>query len=284
MRLIDSHCHIDAPEFDADRDPVLAAARAAGVEDIVVPAYVASRWDALLALAAAHRQPAATRPVLWPALGLHPVHLAAHADTDLDALAQRLTSESGIVAVGEIGLDRFLPELVSSGAWARQLMLFEAQLDLARQHDLPVILHARRCHADIVACLKRVGHRSGGILHAFSGSIEEAQQYRRLGLHLGLGGPLTYPQSARLRAVATALPLDAFVIETDAPDMVPWPQRDRHGDGRPRQPGERVRNSPAYLPAVLDTFADIRCESRAVLAEQFRRNTMSALRLPLSGD
>lgn len=278
--LIDSHCHLDAPEFDADREQVLAQARAAGLTGIVVPAYVAARWDGLLALCRRHATLAPDSPRLWPALGLHPVHLTSHDEAaDLAALAACLNASADVVAVGEIGLDRFLPELASEPAWSRQLALFEAQLDLARQHDLPVILHARRCHEHIRNSLRRVGHRSGGILHAFSGSVEEARQYVAMGLHLGLGGPLTYPQSARLRAVAAALPLDALVIETDAPDLVPFPCRDRHQDGRPRQPGERVRNSPAWLPTVLDSFAELRPESREMLAEAFRRNTLRALRL-----
>lgn len=279
MQLIDSHCHLDAPEFDPDRPAVLAAARAAGVTGIVVPAYVAARWDSLLTLCRSHHHITPEAPRLWPALGLHPVHLAAHADADLTRLESLLAAAPDVVAVGEIGLDRFLPELITPTAWARQVALFEAQLALAREHDLPVILHARRCHADIMASLKRVRHRSGGILHAFSGSVEEARQYRRLGLHLGLGGPLTYPQSARLRAVATALPLDAFVIETDAPDLVPFRYRDVHADGRAREAGERVRNSPAYLPAVLDCFAEVRPEPAEVLAAAFRDNVMMALRL-----
>lgn len=279
MELIDSHCHLDAPEFDHDRPAVLAAARAAGVTGIVVPAYVAARWQHLLTLCRAHPRTTSAAPHLWPALGLHPVHLASHADADLDTLAALLAESPDVVAVGEIGLDRFLPDLVTETAWARQLSLFEAQLDLARQHDLPVILHARRCHADIIASLKRTRHGSGGILHAFSGSVEEARQYRRLGLHLGLGGPLTYPQSARLRAVAMALPLDAFVIETDAPDLVPFRHRDVHADGRAREAGERVRNSPAYLPAVLEVFAEIRPEPVEVQAAAFRDNVMMALRL-----
>lgn len=281
MRLLDSHCHLDAPEFDTDREEVLAAARVAGVEGIVVPAYVAARWDGLLALC---RQPRPQGPRLWPALGLHPVHLAAHGDADLVRLDALLREHADIVAVGEIGLDRFLPALVDDGAWARQLDLFEAQLALARDHDLPVILHARRCHADILASLKRVGHRSGGILHAFSGSVEEARQYVRQGLCLGLGGPLTWPQSARLRAVATAMPLEALVIETDAPDLVPHGHHTHHADGRPRRHGESVRNSPAYLPAVFETFAALRSEPRDVLEAAFRGNAERALRLTLRPD
>lgn len=279
LPLIDSHCHLDAPEFDADREQVMAEAVQAGVVGIVIPAYVASRWSALLDFCAAPRPQG---PVCWPALGLHPVHLSAHQDDDLTLLEDLLRKHPEVVAVGEIGLDRFLPELAEPSAWARQVRLFEAQLMLARERDLPVILHARRCHAQILASLKRVGHRSGGILHAFSGSVEEARQYAAHGLHLGLGGPLTWPQSARLRTVATSLPLSALVIETDAPDLVSYPHSSQHADGRPRQPGERVRNSPAWLPDVLDTFAALRPEPREVLAAAFRENTVRALRLPPS--
>lgn len=280
MVLIDSHCHLDAPEFDADRVTVMAAARAAGVAGIVVPSYVAARWDALMTLCRAHATATDMLPTLWPALGLHPVHLAAHREDDVIALADALARNTAVVAVGEIGLDRFLPELTTPDAWARQIRLFEAQLALAKQHDLPVILHARRCHADIMVSLKRVGHRGGGILHAFSGSVEEARQYCRWGLHLGLGGALTYPQASRLRAVVQALPIDAFVIETDAPDLIPHTHHMHHADGRSRRPGERVRNSPAYLPSVLATFSALRGEAPDKLAAHFWQNTVTALRLP----
>lgn len=278
LPLIDSHCHLDAPEFDGDRDQVLADAAAAGVAGIVIPAYLAARWPALLDFCRAARP---AQPRCFAALGLHPVHLPAHVDADVHQLEILLRAHPEVVAVGEIGLDRFLPELAAPDAWARQLALFEAQLVLAREHGLPVILHARRCHAQILASLKRTGHREGGILHAFSGSVEEARQYVAQGLHLGLGGPLTWPQSARLRAVAMALPLSAFVIETDAPDLVTYPHSGHHADGRPRQPGERVRNSPAWLPDVLDTFAALRPESRAQLAAAFWDNAVRALRLAL---
>lgn len=295
--LIDSHCHLDAPEFDVDREQVVQAASAAGLDGIVVPAYVSARWQSLLSWTRAHNASIGSDTLttdtltLCPALGLHPIYLAAHDDSALNLLADLLSSSPDVVAVGEIGLDRFLPELTTDTAWARQVALFEAQLVLAAQHELPVIIHARRCHAHIVASLKRVKHRTGGIVHAFSGSIEEAQQYLQLGLHLGMGGALTYPHSARLRAVASALPLSAFVLETDAPDMITYAQHPRIVDARTQQPvaqtksrGEspRVRNSPAFLPEVLATFAELRPESPAELAVAFRRNTVAALRLPLS--
>lgn len=277
--LIDSHCHLDAPEFDADRSQVLHDARAAGVVGVVIPGYVASRWSALLALTAAHDRVTPEAPQLWPALGLHPVHLAQHGDDDLQQLDAWLTRCPQVVAVGEIGLDRFLPELTTPAAWARQQSLFEQQLQLATRHGKPVIIHARRCHAEIVRSLKRTGFARGGILHAFSGSIEEAQAYVRLGFRLGFGGPLTYPQSRRLREAVQALPLHSLVLETDAPDLVPAPWRDRHGDGRPRQPGERVRNSPAYLAAVFETLCQLRPEPVPELRQALRDNVCSALGL-----
>ena len=275
--LFDSHCHIDAPEFDGDRSAVLCAARQMGISHIAVPAYLASRWHSLLKLC-----DDSTRqqdwPLLLPALGLHPVYLLQHDDADLSALAAQLKDPS-VIAVGEIGLDKFLPELAEPVHWARQVALFEAQLVIAREHGLPVIIHARRCHADIVRSLQRVGQVAGGIVHAFSGSVEEALQYRRLGLHLGLGGPLTWPQAVRLHRVARELPRDAFVLETDAPDLVPYAYSAHHADGRERLMGERVRNSPAFLPSVLTQFAMLRDEPEAVLADQFFRNTVTALHL-----
>lgn len=275
--LFDSHCHIDAPEFDGDRAAVLRAARQAGVTHIAVPAYLASRWAGLLDLCAASTaQP--DWPLLLPALGLHPVYLAQHQDDDLHRLAEWL-KDPAVVAVGEIGLDRFLPELSEPVHWARQVALFEGQLVLARERCLPVIIHARRCHADIMQALKRVRHVSGGIVHAFSGSVEEARQYRQLGMHLGLGGPLTWPQALRLHRVARELPLDAFVLETDAPDLVPYAQHAHHADGRPRQRGERVRNSPAFLPSVLAQFSQLRAQPESALAVHFFRNTLTALHL-----
>lgn len=275
--LFDSHCHIDAPDFDADRDDVLRSAHAEGVSHIVVPAYVAERWGSLLALC--QRQAShADWPCLLPALGLHPVYVSQHHDDDLQRLSIAL-KQTAIVAVGEIGLDKFMPELCEPVHWAKQVALFEAQLQLASESNLPVIIHARRCHADICRALKRVGHRQGGIVHAFSGSVEEARQYRLLGMHLGLGGPLTWPQARRLHAVATQLPLDSFVLETDAPDLVPYAHSHQHRDGRARKPGERVRNSPAFLPSVLAFFAQLRDLPEEHLAAQFFHNTVTALKL-----
>ena len=276
--LFDSHCHIDAPEFDSDRDEVLCAARVVGVSHIMVPAYVAERWSSLLSLCQASVE-RADWPRLFPALGLHPVYIEQHHDDALQQLSREL-KQSNVVAVGEVGLDKFVPTLCQPVHWARQVALFEAQLAIAHEFHLPVIIHARRCHADIYRALKRVGHRQGGIVHAFSGSVEEAQQYRAFGMHLGLGGPLTWPQARRLHAVATQLSLESFVLETDAPDLVPYAHSQYHANGQLRLPGERVRNSPAFLPSVLRQFSLLRGESETALATQFFNNTVTALQLP----
>ena len=276
--LFDSHCHIDAPEFDSDRDEVLCAARVVGVSHIMVPAYVAERWSSLLSLCQASVE-RADWPRLFPALGLHPVYIEQHHDDALQQLSREL-KQSNVVAVGEVGLDKFVPTLCQPVHWARQVALFEAQLAIAHEFHLPVIIHARRSHADIYRALKRVGHRQGGIVHAFSGSVEEAQQYRAFGMHLGLGGPLTWPQARRLHAVATQLSLESFVLETDAPDLVPYVHSQYHANGQLRLPGERVRNSPAFLPSVLRQFSLLRGESETALATQFFNNTVTALQLP----
>ena len=151
--------------------------------------------------------------------------------------------------------------------WQRQVSLFEAQLALAKQFNLPVILHARRCHSDIVRCIKRVDLTTGGIVHAFSGSLEEANNYIQLGFKLGFGGALTYDSARRIRAVATQLPLPSIVIETDAPDMLP--SQSRH----------MSHNHPANLPLVLDTLATLRQTSAAELAQALWQNTIDALHI-----
>lgn len=266
--LIDSHCHIDAPEFDLDRPAVIASALASGVEQIVVPAYIASKWPSLLTLCHA-----TTALTLWPALGLHPVYLQQHQATDLALLERLLMTYPEVVAIGEIGLDRFVPELMEAEAWQRQVTLFEAQLALAQAQGKPIIIHARRCHAAIVASIRRVGFMHGGIVHAFSGSLDEALLYTRLGFCVGIGGAMTYASARRIRAVAAALPLSAMVLETDAPDMLPSAHQ-------PITRGERARNEPAYLANIFSELCTLRLETPTQLADALRRNTQRVLRLP----
>ena len=259
MELFDTHCHLDVEAFDADRSAILERCRAAGISQIVVPAIHAAGWEKLLDLC--HQEAA-----LYPALGLHPVYIDSHHDADLKALEERLVSEAP-VAVGEIGLDFFLTELDQQ----RQQEIFEAQLQIAREASLPVILHVRKAHDQVLAALRRI-RVPGGIAHAFNGSLQQAQQYLDMGFKLGFGGTLTYERSKKIRQLAHDLPLEAIVLETDAPDMVVSQHR-----------GER--NSPEYLPTILAALSEVRQEDAASLAEQTTHNAREVLGLqnePLS--
>ena len=247
--LIDTHCHLDVADFDLDRDQVLAEARAAGVGRILVPAIQAAGWQGLISLC--QREAG-----LFPALGLHPVFLERHQAGDLIELA-RLIATVRPVAIGEIGLDFFIPDLDR----ARQQALFEEQLTLAVSANLPVVIHARKSHDYVIACLRRIRIR-GGIAHAFSGSIQQAHQYLDLGFKLGFGGMLTFERSSRLRALAKALPLDALVLETDAPDLTVASHQ-----------GER--NSPAYLPDVLSALSQVRGQDPDFIAVHTSHNALT---------
>ena len=251
MKLIDTHCHLDVEDFDADRSAILDRCHAAGINQIVVPAIHAAGWGKLLQLC--HEELG-----LYPALGLHPVFIDSHRDRDLAALEDTLAEEQP-VAVGEIGLDYFLTELDQQ----RQQEIFEAQLQIAREAGLPVILHVRKAHDQVLAALRRI-RVAGGIAHAFNGSLQQAQQYLDLGFKLGFGGTLTYERSNKIRQLARDLPLEAIVLETDAPDMVVSQHR-----------GER--NSPEYLAEILTALVEVRQEAAATLAEQTTLNACEVL-------
>lgn len=254
MELIDTHCHLDVAEFDPDRNAVLERARATGVTSLVIPAIHRRGWPWLLDYCA-------SQPGLYPALGLHPVYLDQHRDHDVEALEAAI-AERVPLAVGEIGLDYFVPDLDR----ARQQVLFEAQLQVARAAHLPVLLHVRRAHEQVLATLRRMRVR-GGIAHAFSGGIEEARRYLDLGFRLGFGGMLTFERSTKLRRLAAALPLEALVLETDAPDLTVAAHR-----------GER--NSPEYLPDVLMALAEVRQADPAELAAATTANAQAVLGIP----
>lgn len=254
MEIIDTHCHIDTEEFAADRDAVLARARAAGVIAQVVPGIRQAGWEFLLRLCEEEAD-------LLPAPGLHPVFLAEHRPEHRDEL-RTLLEQGRAVAVGEIGLDYFVEGLDREA----QQELFEAQLALAGEFSLPVLLHVRKAHDQVLATLRRMKFSQGGIAHAYSGSEQQALQYLDLGFRLGFGGTLTYERSRRIRALAQALPLSAIVLETDAPDIVTAAHR-----------GER--NSPEYLPEVLAALASLRSESISELAAATTANARSVLRL-----
>ena len=254
MHLIDTHCHLDVAEFDADRAAVLARSRAAGVTEQVIPAIHQPGWEALVALC--------RREVgLQPALGMHPIYLEVHRPEHLDELATRVAAERPL-AIGEIGLDYFVDGLDREV----QQALFEAQLRIAAKADLPVLLHVRKAHDQVLATLRRLRFACGGIAHAFSGSAQQAQQYLDLGFKLGFGGTLTYDRALRIRALARELPLTAMVLETDAPDI---PLASHRGE----------RNSPEYLPEVLAALAALRGEPLEQVAAQTTANARAVLRM-----
>lgn len=240
MRYIDTHTHLDFPDFDADRHQVLQRCAQVGVERLIVLGVYRENWDRLWHMVEADRR-------LYAAFGLHPVYLEQHQPAHLDDLAERLedlAAHPQCCALGEIGLDYFLPELDRQ----RQQALFDAQLSLAASANLPVLLHVRRAHADTIATLKRHHLPRAGIVHAFAGSLEEAREYIRLGFKLGLGGAATWPQATKLRRTLAALPIDSLVLETDAPDMAPHFQAYQ-------------RNSPEFLPQICQELAALRSES-----------------------
>lgn len=261
---IDSHCHLDAPEFDADRVEVLAAARAAGVGQLVLPAVAVAHFEPLQRLARAHG--------LAYALGIHPLFVEQAQDGDLECLQQALADAAAdplCVAVGEIGLDRFVPGL----DLPRQQRFLQTQLALANAAGLPVILHTRRALDEVLAALRRQPVR-GGIAHAFNGSTQQASQLLTLGLKLGFGGTLTFERSRRIRELARTLPPQALVLETDAPDIAPqWMQR----SAAERAAGVTSRNTPAELPRIGATLAQLRGWTLEETASITRANTLVAL-------
>lgn len=252
--LIDSHCHLDAAEFDHDREQVIVQA---GVAAMVVPAVERANFSVVRDLA--HRHPS-----LVYALGIHPMYVQRAADEDLDALEQALDDAAGdpqLVAVGEIGLDYFVPEIRSGAARERQWRFYEAQLRLARRHDLPVILHVRRSQDDLLKGLRRLPV-NGGIAHAFNGSEQQAQSFRALGFCLGFGGAMTYPRALQIRRLASACDAEGMVLETDAPDIAPqWlhqAMRDAGLTAASAQGRALMRNTPAMLPGIAQCLAQLR--------------------------
>jgi TatD DNase family protein len=252
VQLIDTHTHLDFEMFDDDRAQVIARARNAGVERIVVLGVHAANWQRVWQLAC-------DEPSVHAALGLHPVFLEEHQDAHVQQLRdwlERLRGEPKLCAVGEIGLDYYIdnPDI------ERQQRLLEAQLALAADFSLPALLHVRRAHAPMIATLKRYKLERSGVIHAFSGSWEEAREYLRLGFRLGLGGAGTWPQAQRMHRVLRQLPLEAIVLETDAPDIPPAGHA-----------GER--NSPELLPEICRRLADLKgIDAHALAAASYRNS------------
>lgn len=259
MRLIDSHCHLDFPDFDEDRAEVIARSQALGVENMLVVGVTRKDWPRLWTIVNQH-------PALYGALGLHPYFLAEHQDDDVDALAEQLRQHAEhpkLCAVGEIGLDFFLKELDT----VQQIRLFEQQIVIAAEFNLPVIIHSRRANAQVIAILKRAKLPRAGIIHAFSGSYEEASEYIKLGFLLGFGGAATWSRATRLQSVLKRLPITSIALETDSPDMPPeW------------LTGQR--NSPEQLPQICQHLAAIYAVPTHEFATQTTRNVQRLFNWP----
>ena len=260
----DTHCHLDAPEFDADRAAVVARARAAGVARLVLPAVEVANFETVRSLAHAH-------DAVY-ALGIHPLYVERAAESDLERLRVALQSCRGdlrLVAVGEIGLDHFVSGLDHS----RQERFYLAQLALAREAGLPVILHVRRSADSLLKGLRRVAVR-GGIAHAFNGSEVQANHFVALGFKLGFGGAMTHERALQIRRLASTLPEQSLVLETDAPDIPPqWLYR----NATQRLDAPQARNEPAELPRIAETLAALRGWSLPHTAEVTCANARDAL-------
>lgn len=260
----DSHCHLDAPEFDADRPAVVASARAAGVGLMVLPAVELANLEAVRSLAHEHG--------FAYALGIHPLYVDRAEDEHLDRLQEALQTLRGdprLVAVGEIGLDHFVPGLDRT----RQERFYLAQLKLARAAGLPVILHVRHSADSLLKGLRRIGV-AGGIAHAFNGSAVQAGQFIERGFALGFGGTVTFERALQIRRLAATLPARALVLETDAPDIPPhWLYR----TAAERAAGLVARNAPAELPRIGATFAALRGWSLDETATITSANVLTAL-------
>lgn len=254
MEWIDSHCHLDDPRFDPDRAEVVQRARSAGVGAIIVPATTAARWPAVAASCQAGDD-------IHPAWGLHPMFIADHAPGDLAALEQQVARQRP-VAIGECGLDFSNPQ------WDAQAQrgVFEAQVALAQQAGLPLIIHARQAVEEVIQTLRRYPSATG-VVHSYSGSIEQARQLAGIGIHVSLGGPLTHARALRLHKLVAALPDWQLLLETDAPD-----QADAGIFGQ--------RNEPQRLPHIAAHVAALRQVELSALAASTSANARRLFALP----
>lgn len=246
--MIDTHCHFDDASFALDRAQVLTEMQALGVSDLIIPAVTQASWSGIQALCKQYSQ-------LHAAYGLHPIYLAEHQDEHLKQLELFVREHrEQVVAMGECGLDFYLPEL----AVQQQTALFIAQLKLAKNFDLPLIVHARRSVDAVLSCIRRVGGLRG-VVHSFAGSQQQADQLIEQGFYLGAGGTLTYERAQRLRQILTNVPTECLLLETDAPD-----QPDSQWRGQ--------RNTPLRLPIIAEALAELRGCSLAELADSTTKN------------
>jgi len=246
MKLIDTHCHLDDTLFDNDRDEILKHCSQLGINKIILPATKAKSWHKTIKISEKYKETYLT-------LGLHPLFITEHKHTDLDRLKEFIASHNP-VAIGEIGLDFFNKNTDKN----KQIDFFIKQLDIANEHKLPVILHVRKAHDDILKLLEGF-NIPGGSCHAFNGTLDQAKRYIDLGFKLGFGGTLTYPNARKIHKLAKDIAIENIILETDAPDMTGHAHK-----------GER--NSPEYLIDALNSLAAIKSMDVATIADQTTKN------------
>jgi TatD DNase family protein len=269
IALVDTHTHFDVEVFDQDRMALAQQAAQQGVHSLVLIGYLAQHFDRLQRVQHQLNQQK-NNPIALLAPGLHPFYIQQHHVNDLIQLDGFLKAHT-CVAVGEIGLDTFTAEMKQPDVYQRQKDFFSQQLEIAKQHDLPVMLHIRRAHGDSLAILKQHQFKNGGIAHAFGGGIEEAKAFIKLGFKLGINGLVTDPNAKRLRTVVQAVGAEHLVLETDCPDMTPLCCR---------VAGEaHTRNTPVNLSAVLDELSYMLNMDKQALAEKIWQNTSQCLGL-----
>ncbi len=257
-RFIDTHCHFDFPPFTGNEGSTLALAAQAGVEKIIVPAVDETRFGIVLDLAARY-------PALYAALGMHPIVIENHTEAALAELERRLAQRpEKLVAIGEIGLDLYRED----PQFDRQEWFLDRQLQLAKRYDLPVILHSRRTHDKLAMHLKRHNLPRTGVVHGFAGSLQQAERFIALGYKIGVGGTITYPRASKTRDVMAKLPLEALLLETDAPDM-------------PLNGWQGQPNRPERIALVFDTLCELRCEAPEDIAAAIRENTLQVFDLQI---
>lgn len=248
MPFADAHCHLDFEVFDLDRETLISSCASHDINLLIVPGVARDNWNSVLKLSDEFS-------AVYPCVGLHPYFLDKHTDSDLVVLEDMLCKNKQIVAVGEIGLDATIDDL------DRQVYLLERQIDLANRFHLPVVLHSRNTHNLLLQILKRKPVLNGGLLHGFSGSLEQAKTFWDKGIYLGAGGVISYERAKKTKFTFSQLPLSSVVLETDSPDM---PLFGRQGE----------RNSPLSIPLVYKEFCALRTESEADIYRQLWLNVV----------
>lgn len=253
MELVDTHCHLDIARYFPDCEATLDRCRQAGVQHLVMAGVDRQGWQRMLELGRRYAG-------VYPAPGLHPMYLSCHKPEDLLEL-DRLTGSADLAAIGEVGLDY---QVAGADRLAQQ-HLFEAQIEIAADRRLPLLLHVRKAHDQVLATLRRRRFVQGGIVHAFNGSQQQAECFIGLGFKIGICGTITYDRARKIRRVAAVLPLSSLVLETDAPDIPPVSHWGEH-------------NQPEYLPEILEALVELRGESPGEIAWQTTRNALEVLR------